>query len=179
VANHIKNVIKIKNLHPDDIDFILNRIATDYYDTMARENRLIIEFDKIIPEPKSESECPEDCKVNKDSHISILEDRPWFDWYRWHLKYWGTKWNAYDGYVERGKTWIRFVFSTAWTAPEPIYQKLAEILHKDMDIKYADEDLGSNCGKLYYYKDTDSWDIYTEHDLPDSYKFASRLWDRF
>jgi hypothetical protein len=68
------------------------------------------------------------------------------------------------------------VFSTAWTAPEPIYQQLAT-LGFNFDIKYADEDWGSNCGKLSYHKDTDSWDIYNENDLPDAYKFAQRLWD--
>lgn len=40
-------------------------------------------------------------------------------------------------------------FNTAWTCPEPIYERLA-LNHPDVLIKvrYADEDTGSNCGEF-------------------------------
>ena len=109
----------------------------------------MIDFNKIIPEQSFESDCPDEYKVNKQSHVEILKDKPWFNWYKWHIDHWGTKWGAYDCYTKIGKSYIQFVFSTAWASPKPIIYKLG-ILGYDIDVKYADEDYGVNCGKLKY-----------------------------
>lgn len=44
----------------------------------------------------------------------------------------------------------RLEFNTAWTAPVPFFRKLAELLpeHCKMTIRYADEDVGNNCGQF-------------------------------
>lgn len=40
-------------------------------------------------------------------------------------------------------------FDTAWCIPEPVYHAMAaRFPHLDIEIKYADEDWGSNCGHL-------------------------------
>lgn len=40
-------------------------------------------------------------------------------------------------------------FETAWSAPEPIYHEMARRFpHLDFQIRYADEDSGSNCGTI-------------------------------
>lgn len=70
-------------------------------------------------------------------------------WYDWDIENWGTKWNAYDQMIKEGKTYIKFIFSTAWSIPIPIYEKL-EKLGLDFEVKYADEDYGYNCGILKY-----------------------------
>ncbi|MCH7348553.1 hypothetical protein [Aeromonas sp. MR7] len=62
---------------------------------------------------------------------------------------WGTKWNAYsqkicldDGFVQ---------FDTAWACPVKLLESLSK-QHPGIDIivKYADEDIGSNCGTLTF-----------------------------
>jgi hypothetical protein len=71
-------------------------------------------------------------------------------WYEWSIEKWGTKWNAYDscGYDEGSNS---IEFSTAWSAPHPILQKLSE-MYPDIEIehKWADEDLGFNTGEIHY-----------------------------
>lgn len=177
MPNHVRNVIKFKKLTPKDKKFILDNFTTELEDDIYPLNR-IFDFDKIIPEPRKESECPEDCKVNKDSHIMEDEDRPWFDWYAWHNRFWGTKWNAYDGYVKVGVSTITFVFSTAWSAPLPIYQQLInKYPHLLWEMKFADEDIGSNCGMI-------TWDgeyciEYCEQDLTHPNDFARRIWNTY
>ena len=66
------------------------------------------------------------------------------DWYSWANKYWGTKWNAYDQIeVEFGT----IQFDTAWSTPYPVMQKLAKMFPDlTFEVKFADEDLGNNCG---------------------------------
>ena len=65
------------------------------------------------------------------------------NWYVWSNKNWGTKWNASDFAViseERGRYECRF--ETAWSPPEPVYMKLAEIFpHLCFEISGGDDQL--------------------------------------
>lgn len=60
---------------------------------------------------------------------------------------WHTKWNAYDsGYGDD-----HLFFDTAWSCPIPIFQKLSEMFPEEVIlVKYADEDIGHNCGRFSY-----------------------------
>ncbi len=70
-------------------------------------------------------------------------------WYDWSIRNWGTKWNSYDPDEYHGGHDIGF--STAWSAPHPILHKLMEMC-PDAEIthRWADEDLGQNCGEIFY-----------------------------
>lgn len=179
MPNHVKTVVKFKNLKSkEDVEFILNMIATpSLHDADGNPLDYMIDFNKIIPEPACEEECPKDYIITEDSHVMTYSDRPWFDWYRWHLDNWGTKWNAYDGYTRIGKSYIKFVFSTAWSLAYPVMQRLS-LLGYDIDICYADEDLGVNCGKLNY-STKGGWTHYDESELHNPYDFARRLWNNY
>ena len=68
-------------------------------------------------------------------------------WYDWRCAKWGTKWNAYDTYANETESEI--CFSTAWSCPLPILDKLAEICYEhqvSFSGKWADEDCGYNIG---------------------------------
>ena len=70
------------------------------------------------------------------------------DWYDWRIRNWGTKWNSYDGgFCDDNK----ILFLTAWSRPQEIIQKLAE-MYPEICIEHlwADEDYGYNCGKAVY-----------------------------
>jgi len=90
--------------------------------------------------------------------IFNLENYGHNDWYSWSVDKWSTKWNAsetsYDGGV--------LEFETAWSTPESVMVKLSDT-HPDITfiVEYADEDIGSNCGK-YTLKGGDS--EYVEYD---------------
>ena len=119
--------------------------------------------------------------MNSHSHIESDADRPWFDWYKWHNKYWDTKWNAYDSYTTIRSTSITFVFSTAWSAPAAIYSKLKDLGY-DMEMKWADEDLGSNCGKaICEPKRTGftDWCVTHEEELANPRQFARNIWNKY
>lgn len=67
------------------------------------------------------------------------------DWYDWSIKNWGTKWNAGDTVV-----YSDFIeFQTAWSTPIPVFVELSKRLKNvEINVDYADEDIGSNCGSL-------------------------------
>lgn len=180
MSNNVKNVLKFRNLKPKDIDFILNTIANctskdDFIPIIEYE----IDFNKIIPEPRTIEECPKDCIVEsaKEAHIEEDEERPWFDWYNFHCKYWGTKWNAYDCYTKIGKSYIQFVFETAWAPPIPIIESL-NLLKYDIDYKYADENYGYNCG-IHIYRNGILEELDTEETISGSTQFAMNLWKTY
>lgn len=108
-------------------------------------------------------------------------DRPWFNWYDWHCEYWGTKWNAYDGYTMQGIDYVTLVFSTAWSYPDGIIRELINMGY-ELEYKYADEDFGHNCGIISSYIDDTGERIYNhEYDdmLTDATEFAESLWDKY
>ena len=45
------------------------------------------------------------------------------NWYDWHLQNWGTKWNTYDNDIQDNVV----SFQTAWSLPDPIFAKMAEM----------------------------------------------------
>jgi Ferredoxin-like domain in Api92-like protein len=74
-----------------------------------------------------DSEKPQVARFGKAALTSAAETG-YPGWYEWSCANWGTKWDAYD-YEEREVSPGRFVFKfeTAWSPPEPIFEKLAEI----------------------------------------------------
>ena len=172
LPNHIFNKWKISHIPQDKLQYILDKLTI-----VTEDGNRIIDFDLIIPEPRYKKDCPKDCIVNKDSHVMEDKDRDWFDWYAWRNKYWNTKWGAYDGYTYTGKTYIIMYFQTAWSFAGPVATKLAELGY-DLDLQYADEDYGSNCGRLQYNAETKEWTRWSMDELkPNPGAWAKRLWE--
>lgn len=98
-------------------------------------------------------------------------------WYDWCVNNWGTKWNACNTYINECEDCIEF--ETAWSAPIPIYQKMAEI-HPDLDfsVRWADEDIGANAGFVEHTGETDGDFQYSYYDFQskDAYETAFELW---
>lgn len=176
--NHIRNVIKIKGIPKDKIDYMLNKLAVKYKSSTTGKDEWIMDFDLIIPEPRFKKDCPRDCLVNKDSHVEEDKDRPWFDWYTFHRNCWGTKWNAYEGYTIIGKTQLTFVFNTAWCIPDKIYVKLLNLGY-NLEIRYADENYGSNCGIITYNAKERELVHNIESKLDNPERFAKYIWNKY
>jgi hypothetical protein len=77
--------------------------------------------------------------------LQCLEETGYKDWYDWNTKHWGTKWNACEGEIvfnitHDGETLMEFTFDTAWSVPEPIWRKLAELFPDVVfEIAFFDE----------------------------------------
>ncbi len=91
----------------------------------------------------------------------------------WHIAHWGTKWNA-DQCRQIGGNAIEF--NTAWSAPHPVIEKLSRRFPRlTIEHEWADEDLGTNCGR-YIYSDGEI----TEEYLPgggEAIGFAANKWE--
>lgn len=117
----------------------------------------------------TEEEMNECIELGKKA-LSNIEKYGHKDWYDWRVCNWGTKWDCYDLSVDVTETSILLEFSTAWNTPKPIFEKLAELYPTlEIEVLYADEDLGNNCGSYSFYDE--EW---TEED--GDYEFACELW---
>jgi hypothetical protein len=67
------------------------------------------------------------------------------NWCDWRINNWGTKWNTVD--VFRHFMYNTVKFDTAWSTPFDVLLELSKQYPTlGFIIKYADEDVGSNCG---------------------------------
>lgn len=92
------------------------------------------------------------------------------DWYDWSIENWGTKWNAGDTVVDSDV----IEFQTAWSTPIPVFVELSKRLKNvEINVDYADEDIGSNCGSLLIINGN-----VHEFEPVNSEEFACNMWGR-
>lgn len=92
-------------------------------------------------------------------------------WYDWRVDKWGTKWNASEPYVSDYGTGVYITFDTAWSMPDGILKKLCKKFpNLKMNGKFADEDIGNNCGE--WWNDNGNFEI----DYVDTVEFACDVW---
>lgn len=105
-------------------------------------------------------------------------------WHDWNAAMWGTKWNAFSQ-EKIGKRVIEF--ETAWSGAGKVIEALiAKFTDLNIELKWADEDTGSNAGilksidgKPYYWRpENQSLDAYElAFDLRPHYREDYRLVD--
>jgi len=88
----------------------------------------LIDFQKIIPQPNG----IQDPNPNHLSDSELL----------WCIENWGTKWNACNVRKMFKEEWkLGFEFSTAWSVPVPIIEKIFSMF-PDVDKEYVAADDG-------------------------------------
>lgn len=170
MPNHIKNVIR-----SDKLDKIR--------ELMVKENQF--DFNAVIPMPKDlegtrspvkivsqeeynkQTDVSFDKSITKEMQEKFLREYGDDNWYDWSIKNWGTKWNAYE-FIDNGDS---LEFETAWSTPEPVIKALSKAIKGEIQVDYADEDIGGgNCGTYAY---NDGLIIL---DTQGDEKFALALW---
>ena len=86
----------------------------------------------------------------------------------WSCENWGTKWGAcHTYYVDENN----IEFDTAWSCPFKIFEEISKKYNTRVEVEFADEDIGNNCGIVIYDKGEEIGFI--EGDR----KLAYRVWD--
>jgi hypothetical protein len=105
-----------------------------------------ISFEKILPKPKDIGD----------------------GWYDWCIENWSTKWDVNETFEDENGY---ICFDTAWSTPALVILHLSEKYNDlSFEVLYADEDLGSNCGR-YVFKGGDEIE-YDGYDI----KEACDIW---
>lgn len=113
MPNHVTNRVRI-SVNGMGLEEFLRKLCPE------DSEREVIDFEAIIPSP---CEDPEDIEYKNSKYGGLP------DWYAWRCEHWGTKWNAYDAYIE--DTWeggdsceLEIHFDTAWSPPFPIIEAI-------------------------------------------------------
>jgi hypothetical protein len=127
-----------------------------------------IDFNKLIP-------MPDDVYTGPLGMKEMAQYPGEKNWYDWSVNHWGTKWNAY-GSDYLPKIDDSLVFQTAWSSVPYVIQELsARYPDVVMEYGWADEDFGSNTGKLEF-KNGDVISVYIPDDqTPEAYEFAASV----
>ena len=89
-------------------------------------------------------------------------------WYDWSCENWGTKWGAcHTCYVDENN----IEFDTAWSCPFKIFEEISKKYNTRVEVEFADEDIGNNCGIVIYDKGEEIGFIKGDR------KLAYRVWD--
>ena len=83
------------------------------------------DFTKIFPEPDYDKvEVKPTFPDIRGNNEPVKKDHAWWDW---RVQNWGTKWNSYDcEVIEMDDDQVEYTFSTAWSPPEGVIEKLRE-----------------------------------------------------
>lgn len=214
MPNHVTNILEITG-EASLIKQCLKNISSVRKEKGGDSYKMLIDFDKVIPRPKS-LDITSGTSVNNavalirndDEHFRKMLGYPWViteglttvkqlkdyfrkslskkdlqegrlaiqnekiygcqDWYTWSCKFWGTKWNAYEqSKLDFGK----IQFDTAWSTPFPVILELSkQYPFLSFEVKFADEDLGNNCGS-YTFREGELVEEYQPEDS-EALKFA-------
>lgn len=144
MPNITTNTITLKGIGSDD----------RFYS--VEDGKKHFDFNKIIPEPESATECVEKYgtfyldSVDEQGHslkcLDHSEGKPWFDWYGWHREFWGTKWNAFCTEIIDDNT---VQFETAWSSPEPIFRVLSGKFPTAELVVHAEYETGEIVDSIY------------------------------
>ena len=96
-------------------------------------------------------------------------------WYEWRWAHWGTKWNAYEQVDSDGDT---IQFDTAWSMPEPILRKLAEICNEhnvQFNGQWINEDWRNDSGA--FVMSDGSLMVYRDMTEEDARERCKDLWN--
>ena len=141
MPNYVTNQITIDSQNVDEIiEFVQNEQGE-------------FDFNKIIPMPECLVESvsgffgdsERQSELERQNAANIAECG-YANWYDWRCQHWDTKWNANETFFNDNQ----IEFETAWSTPVSIMVELSDKFPEaEFIIKYADEDIGSNCGEYH------------------------------
>ena len=104
-----------------------------------------------------------------DTYINNIKQYGHASWYEWCIEKWGTKWAVSRFSCDK----TTMIFETAWSTPEPIFEKLSEEFPDDyIELKYADECYSNyNNGQLTFKDGLIDANMELDED------FAVEVWD--
>lgn len=129
----------------DNISFDVENAVKAFVDAPLSDNPLVA---ALQAKSRESATLPKEKQKQFELALKAYKETGFVYWYDWNIAHWGTKWNAYDQNDKRN-TEDTIFFQTAWSAPLPVIQRLAQIFSDvEIHVDYADEDSGSNAGRI-------------------------------
>jgi len=164
MPSHVENDLFIRGTQ-SQVDEVLATIG-------ATRNPATFDFNTLIPYPERWAQMDKDAEViwkaNTPNAREAAMDNYRAKWgtendgfnsggHDWCVSNWGTKWNAYEviaifdrPHIHDDVKRARISFRTAWSAPFPVVEKLAELFPDvEISLEYFEKGMGFSGGVAY------------------------------
>lgn len=172
MPNHVFNTMTVTG-SPEEIqrfrDTAKSTYINQFYDWSETSNERVLVTNEVTSEFSFRGFVPtptENYEDYFDENGKLVQN-----WWRWNVDNWGTKWDAYDVYIDEGTEPTRFSvsFTTAWSQPDPVFRAMfTQFPELSFSVRYEEEqgwggtiDIVSR-GNDYVVTET-SWDIPNSH----------------
>lgn len=170
MPNHVYHTVQVSGDENEVKKFFENHFRP----TEDNEGRLSFDFETIVEMPKElkETKFPIPDDFDEEKLNELAQKYGAANWYEWAIGNWGTKWNAYNCDVDADVG--QFIFSTAWSTPDPIFEKIAKMYPNivlDIDVVEEGGFFSGNIrienGSVEYNlaNDNETWRKYAEEIL--------------
>ena len=137
-------------------------------------------FNKLVPMPRElkDTTSPVPSSVSQKERDKLKEKYGADNWYDWHCKYWGCKWDASESeFYKRGNDWY-VSFNTPWGPPMEFIKRVSEQFNKmTFELQFADETMsGYPLGEAIFENGQETIDGPMEC-TPQAEEFAEMVWD--
>lgn len=165
-----RGTLDLSEVNPDDkkilSKYVQNMFSDDWLQEISNRVKAYIAEPETLK--KSFESLDEMYDMGKQYYTNIIEHgHP--TWYDWNLANWGSKWGSTSSYLQTNDI---LEFDTAWSAPVPI---VIELSKKYPEITFthiwADEDMGSNTGRIIYIDGEIVDEFYPDNGSHDAYLF--------
>ena len=167
----------------DELESLLLADTPDFFDAIYTDDSLKEDYEtsrKQYFETMAEKEAEYAVRYGngKKKAANILKYGS-SDWYTWHNRNWGTKWDACNGEMNMDRDdLLCYSFLTAWDAPLPVIAKAAEDYPDLMlCIAVADEDIGNNLGFIEVRGDRAQFMDMRKLTPEECERYARCVWD--
>jgi hypothetical protein len=151
-----------------------NKIAIIKKEIANEETKEVIDFNKIVPMP------PHSETFFADGGVGIEEREKYGknNWYDWSVENWGTKWNCCETVLsDEEEDKLSYYFDTAWDPCVPIAQAIAKKYGVNVELIYADEDIGYHCGLVEFDENGNQINCeYYENNQQEGLSFIARYY---
>lgn len=154
----------------------------EYIDKMLRYSH-IYTMDRFAK--NTEKELQEYLEIG-EKYFNIYKETNSITWYDWSLKYWGTKWNAYNTFAyditqdieDETMSSVTLFFQTAWSGVPMLIEQLVNMSPElYFNYLYADEDIACNCGEGYGNAEQDFYFDVLENNSEEAFQCYLECWE--
>ncbi|OBW94248.1 hypothetical protein [Gallibacterium anatis] len=129
MPNWCENRLDIIANTADELKTVLEKVIriNDHNEEGYQYNDFILDFELLLPMPKELN--IEANFLPSSQYLANIEKFGVGNWYEWHCKYWGVKWNANTQYCpdyDINDTELSIDFDTPWCAPEAWFKTLID-----------------------------------------------------
>ena len=119
MPNHVYTRMTVNGELEDVHEFFMTHMTEDKGGDSA------LDFNTFIPMPEELKGTRAPSDLPPTASKALIDKYGADNWYDWSISNWGTKWNSYDNYLDHDTNSVSF--NTAWSLPDPILAKMAEM----------------------------------------------------